>query len=136
MATGITLVDRGLGSISTRDTGLYIAAQTIEVLYDDAWHQPNPILDSVDNVVMTPGGDIIVVEDKGDPNQQAVAIKADGSIAAMIQLVGHMDSEVTGPAFSPDGRFFYFSSQRGPGDGNGVGTAGITYAIEGPWFTV
>ncbi|WP_341918837.1 alkaline phosphatase PhoX [Hydrocarboniphaga effusa] len=114
---------------------LDIAAQTLEVLYDDAFHQPDPILDSVDNLVMTPGGDIIVVEDKGEPNQQAVAIKADGSIAAMIQLVGHMGSEVTGPAFSPDGRFFYFSSQRGPGDGKGAGSAGITYAVEGPWFT-
>ena len=115
---------------------LDIAAQTIEVLYDDAFHQPNPILDSVDNVVMTPGGDIIVVEDKSEANQQAVAIKADGSIAAMIQLVDHEGSEVTGPAFSPDGRFFYFSSQRGPGNGKSTGSAGITYAVEGPWFTV
>ena len=38
-------------------------------------------------------------------------------------------------AFSPDGRFFYFSSQRGPGPGAQTGMAGITYCIEGPWFT-
>jgi secreted PhoX family phosphatase len=115
---------------------LDIAAQTLEVLYDDAFHQPSPILDSVDNVVMTPGGDIIVVEDKSEANQQAVAIRVDGSIAPMIQLVEHEGSEVTGPAFSPDGRFFYFSSQRGPGNGKSTGTAGITYAVEGPWFSV
>ena len=119
----------------TRVYALDIARQTLEVLYDDAFHQPNPVLDSVDNLVMTPGGDLIVVEDKSEANQQAVAIKADGSIAAMVQLVGHEGSEVTGPAFSPDGRFFYFSSQRGPGNGNGTGTAGITYAIEGPWYS-
>lgn len=115
---------------------LDIAKQTLEVLYDDASYQPNPVLDSVDNLVMTPGGDLIVVEDKSEANQQAVAIRADGSIAPMLQLVDHEGSEVTGPAFSPDGRFFYFSSQRGPGNGNGTGTAGITYAIEGPWFSV
>lgn len=111
-----------------------LAAQTLQVLYDDAFHQPNPVLDSVDNIVMTPGGDIVVVEDKSEANQQAVAIQPDGRIAPMVQLVGHEGSEITGPAFSPDGRFFYFSSQRGPGNGNSVGTAGITYAIEGPWY--
>ena len=120
----------------TRVYALDIPRQTLEVLYDDAFYQPNAVLDSVDNLVMTPGGDIIVVEDKSEANQQAVAIKADGSIAAMVQLVGHEGSEVTGPAFSPDGRFFYFSSQRGPGNGNGTGTAGITYAVEGPWYSL
>ncbi|WP_428309482.1 alkaline phosphatase PhoX [Hydrocarboniphaga sp.] len=115
---------------------LDVTAQTLEVLYDDASSQPDPVLDSVDNVVMTPGGDIVIVEDKTEANQQAVAIKTDGSIAAMVQLVDHEGSEVTGPAFSPDGRFFYFSSQRGPGNGKGTGTAGITYAVEGPWFQV
>jgi secreted PhoX family phosphatase len=111
-----------------------IAAQTLEVLYDDFGIE-NPIIDSVDNIVMTPGGDIIIVEDKGDPTQQATAIQPDGAIAVLVQLVGQDDSEVTGPAFSPDGRFFYFSSQRGPGAGGTTGTAGITYCIEGPWFT-
>jgi hypothetical protein len=115
---------------------LDIPAQTLTVLYDDVSHQPNPVLDSVDNVVITPGGDIVIVEDKSEANQQAVAIRADGSIAPMIQLVDHEGSEVTGPAFSPDGRFFYFSSQRGPGNGGTTGTAGITYAVEGPWFSV
>lgn len=115
---------------------LDVAAQTLEVLYDDAFAQPDPVLDSVDNVVMTPGGDIVIVEDKSEANQQAVAIRTDGSIAAMVQLVDHEGSEVTGPAFSPDGRFFYFSSQRGPGNGRSTGTAGITYAVEGPWFHV
>ncbi|MES2684879.1 MAG: alkaline phosphatase PhoX [Pseudomonadota bacterium] len=111
-----------------------IAAATLEVLYDD-FGIDSPLIDSVDNIVMTPGGDIIIVEDKGDPTQQATAIQPDGSIGVLVQLVGQDDSEVTGPAFSPDGRFFYFSSQRGPGAGAQVGMAGITYCIEGPWFT-
>ena len=33
-------------------------------------------------------------------------------------------SEITGPAFSPDGRRLYFSSQRNPG---------TTYEVTGPW---
>jgi secreted PhoX family phosphatase len=111
-----------------------VRVQTLEIIYDDAG-LTNPIVDSVDNIVMTPGGDIVIVEDKGDPTQQATAIQPDGSIAVLVQLVGQDDSEVTGPAFSPDGRFFYFSSQRGPGAGGTTGTAGITYCIEGPWFT-
>lgn len=111
-----------------------IAAQTLEIIYDDFFFA-EPILDSVDNIVMTPGGDIVVVEDKEEANQQAVAIQADGTLAVLVQLVGQEGSEVTGPAFSPDGRFFYFSSQRGPDAGGVTGTAGITYCIEGPWFT-
>ena len=112
-----------------------VAAQTLELIYNDFFFQPNPIIDSVDNIVMTPGGDIVIVEDKSDADQQATAIQRDGRIGVLVQLVGQDGSEVTGPAFSPDGRFFYFSSQRGPGANGTTGTAGITYCIEGPWFT-
>lgn len=112
-----------------------LAKQTLEVIYDDFFFAPSPILDSVDNIVMTPGGDIVVVEDKEEANQQAVAIQPDGSLAVLVQLVGQDGSEVTGPAFSPDGRYFYFSSQRGPNAGGVTGFAGITYCVEGPWFT-
>lgn len=109
-------------------------AQTLECIYDDD-RFAEPILDSVDNIVITPGGDLVIVEDKSEANQQAVAVTADGRIAPLIELVGQDGSEVTGPAFSPDGRHFYFSSQRGP-DANGTtGTAGITYCVSGPWFT-
>lgn len=109
-------------------------AQTLECIYDDALFE-QPILDSVDNIVFTPGGDMIVVEDKSEANQQAVAITADNRILPLIELVGQEGSEVTGPAFSPDGQHFYFSSQRGPGAGGTTGFAGITYVVSGPWFT-
>lgn len=113
---------------------LDLAAGTIATVYDDALH-PQPILDSVDNIIVTPGGDLIVVEDKDEANQQAVAITQDGQIFPLIELAGQEGSEVTGPAFSPDGRHFYFSSQRGPGPKASIGTAGITYCVSGPWFT-
>ena len=56
-----------------------------------------------------------------------VATPAGSVISRMVHFVGHDDSEVAGPAFSPDGRFLYVSSQRGT-DG-----AGLTVQIEGPF---
>lgn len=108
-----------------------LAAQTVEVIYDD-FSFAAPPLTSVDNLVMTPGGDLIVVEDQ-DAEQSAVAITASGRFQELVRLgASHAGSEVTGPAFSPDGRFFYVSSQRGQSGRPGVD--GITYAIEGPWL--
>ena len=119
--------DRRIWAYDTR-------AQTVACVYDDELFE-TPILDSVDNIVVTPGGDLIVVEDKAEANQQAVAITPDGRIFPIVELVGQDGSEVTGPAFSPDGRHFYVSSQRGPGANGVTGFAGITYVISGPWFT-
>jgi secreted PhoX family phosphatase len=39
-------------------------------------------------------------------------------------------SELTGPAFSPDGSRLYFSSQRGA---TGTNEGGITYEVRGPF---
>ncbi|WP_084196983.1 alkaline phosphatase PhoX [Solimonas soli] len=109
------------------------AAGTLACVYDDSLYAA-PVLDSVDNILVTPGGDLVVVEDKSEANQQAVAITPDGAIFPLIELSGQQGSEVTGPAFSPDGRHFYFSSQRGPGADAATGSAGVTYCVSGPWF--
>ena len=42
------------------------------------------------------------------------------------EFVGHAGSEVTGPAFSPDGTRLYVSSQRGFGE-HGYGSPGFTF---------
>jgi secreted PhoX family phosphatase len=42
------------------------------------------------------------------------------------RLTGRAGSELTGPAFSPDGTRLYFSSQRSPGE---------TFEITGPFRT-
>lgn len=110
------------------------ADSTVEIIYDDDLFA-EPILDSVDNIVVTPGGDLIIVEDKSEANQQAVALTRDERIFPIIELVGQEGSEVTGPAFSPDGRHFYFSSQRGPVANGATGFNGITYCVTGDWFT-
>jgi len=44
----------------------------------------------------------------------------------VMRLVGHDDSEITGPAVSPDGTRLYFSSQRGTA---GKSEEGITFEV-------
>ena len=95
------------------------------ILYD-ASSSLTPILTGVDNVIVSPGGDIYVAEDGGD--LQVVVIDNQGEIYPIAQLAGHDRSEVTGLAFSPDGRRLYFSSQRGT---TGRSENGITYEIQG-----
>jgi len=54
-----------------------------------------------------------------------------GQFSPLLQVYGQDASEITGPAFSPDGKRLYFSSQRGP---NGSGY-GVTYEVSGPFNT-
>jgi secreted PhoX family phosphatase len=95
---------------------LDVAAQTQLPLYDAAAHGESAPLTGVDNVVVSRGGEIFVAEDGG--NLEVVVITTDAVVAPVLRLVGHDASEVCGPAFSPDGRRMYFSSQRGT-DGRG-----------------
>ena len=102
----------------------------LRVLYD-AETASQPILTGVDNLTVSRGGNILVAEDGGD--MQIVVLDTNGNVAPLLQVVGQDDSEITGPAFSPDGSRLYFSSQRGSalfGGGNGFG---ITYEITGPF---
>ncbi len=97
----------------------------ISVVYDAATH-PDPILTGVDNITLSQQGELVVGEDGG--NLQLVAITKTKHLVPLIQLVGHDASEVTGPAFSPDGRRLYFSSQRGTA---GISSGGITFEVSG-----
>jgi hypothetical protein len=81
----------------------------------------------VDNVTTTPAGELIVAEDNGD--MQIVALTANGP-KPIVQVHGHRDSEVAGPAFDPSGTRLYFSSQRGA---LGHSTDGMTYEVSGPF---
>jgi secreted PhoX family phosphatase len=100
-----------------------VVTATLSVAYDDAT-SCNPVLTGVDNVVVSRAGDVFVCEDGGD--MQIVTLGADGSVSPFLQVMGQDGSELTGPAFSPDGRRLYFSSQRGNG-------FGITYEVAGPF---
>jgi hypothetical protein len=53
-----------------------------------------------------------------------------GVVAPFLRILDQQSSEVTGPAFSPDGTRLYFSSQRGR---SGTDGGGITYEVRGPF---
>ncbi|MEQ9319762.1 MAG: DUF839 domain-containing protein, partial [Polyangiaceae bacterium] len=105
-------------------------SEEITILYDDDT-APDPILNGVDNVWVTPAGDLLVAEDGGD--MQIVAITPDGSLLPIVRVTGQDESEITGPALDPYRRRLYFSSQRGESGGI-LGEQGITYDITGPFF--
>ena len=100
---------------------LECATDRLEVLYDGS----GP-LRGVDNVTVAPSGDLYVAEDGDD--MELVLITERGASTPIAQVVrqGHGGSEVTGPAFSPDGTRLYFSSQRGP-------EGGVTFEVTGPF---
>ena len=99
-----------------------VKAQQLTVLYDILTSE-SPVLKGVDNVTITPSGDVIVAEDGGD--MQLVALSESGAVVPILQLVGQDASELTGPAFDPYYQRLYVSSQSGYSD-NGPG---FTYEI-------
>jgi len=121
----LTFTTKGTDQVHAIET----AADTYEVLYDAADLGEGAPLTGVDNVVVEEGsGDLYVAEDGGD--MQLVVLTPEGEVAPFLQVLGHDGSEMTGPAFSPDGSRLYFSSQRGKGDGQMIG---LTFEVTGPF---
>ncbi|MFA5941026.1 MAG: alkaline phosphatase PhoX [Sinimarinibacterium sp.] len=112
-----------------------IAAQTVEVIYDFATAtEENKILSGVDNLTVSEFGDILVAEDGGD--MQICVILPDRRLLPLLQASDlqagtEAQSEITGPAFSPDGSRLYFSAQRS--GRNGVIGPGITFEVTLPF---
>lgn len=100
---------------------------TLDLFYDAARIADAP-LHEPDNVVVDASGYVYVAEDADD--LQVVLITPEGVPMPLLQLVGHDSSEITGPAFSPDGTRFYFNSQRGTSGEDGDG---MTFEIAGPF---
>jgi secreted PhoX family phosphatase len=105
------------------------AGQTIDLAYDDDLVPPGSApLHGVDNITGSSSGDLFIAED-GD-NMEINVITPDDVVAPFLRIENQAKSEITGPAFSPDGTRFYFSSQRGT---SGQPTGGITYEVTGPF---
>ncbi|MGW6773835.1 alkaline phosphatase PhoX [Streptomyces sp. NPDC055037] len=104
------------------------AAATIELAYDDSLVSGTAPLTGVDNVTGSSSGDLFVAEDGG--NMEICVITPDDVVAPFLRIGGQSGSEITGPAFSPDGKRLYFSSQRGT---SGSSSGGITYEVTGPF---
>ena len=112
---------------------LDVSAQTVEVIYDFAT-APNPILSGVDNLTVSEFGDVLVAEDGGDMN--ICVILPDRTVLPLLQARDlqagtELQSEITGPAFSPDGSRLYFSAQRS--GLNGLLGPGITFEVTLPF---
>ncbi|KLL11534.1 MULTISPECIES: alkaline phosphatase PhoX [Protofrankia] len=110
---------------------LHVDTNTFELAYDDSLVSPGPApLTGVDNITGSTYGDLYVAEDGG--NLEICIITPDDIVAPFLRLVGHNSSEITGPAFTPNGQRLYFSSQRGT---TGSASGGITFEITGPFRT-
>lgn len=119
----ISFATKGDNRIWSYDT----KTDRISIVYDASTH-PYPILTGVDNIALAQDGTLLVGEDGGD--MQIVAVTRSARLIPLVQLAGHDFSEITGPAFSPDGRRLYFSSQRGKA---GSSRTGITFEVTGPF---
>ncbi|WP_432957382.1 alkaline phosphatase PhoX [Micromonospora haikouensis] len=107
------------------------ANQRLDLAYDDSLVPAGAApLTGVDNITGTRSGDLYVAEDGG--NMEINMITPAGVVTPFLRLLGQSGSELTGPAFSPDGSRLYFSSQRGV-SGAVTGSDGITYEIAGPF---
>ena len=96
---------------------------TLTVVYDDTAPFPSPRhLTGADNVVATTTNRVFVAEDGG--NMEIVGLDVATGATYPIIRYAVSGSEITGPAFSPDGSRLYFSSQRNPGE---------TFEVTGPW---
>jgi len=102
---------------------LDVETQALSVLYDGKT-ESDTTLRGVDNITSNKDGNLLIAEDGGD--MQLVVLSPDGKAKPFLQIINQDESEITGPAFSPDGSRLYFSSQRGHDESSRLG---ITYEI-------
>jgi uncharacterized protein len=100
------------------DTG-----DTLELFYEGTDRNN---IESPDNIVITPWGDLWFAEDEtiegGDDRNRIVGVTPEGETYVFARNV-NSDSEFAGPTFAPDGRTFFVNTQ----------TDGLTFAIWGPF---
>ena len=89
---------------------LDVANQVVELIFDNALIENG--LASVDNLTVSPWGDILVAEDPHSSDIARLMVLNPNKGAKTLLEIHHPGSEICGPAFSPDGRRLYFSSQR------------------------
>ena len=99
------------GQAGGRTAALDIDNDLIEVVFDNSQLAEGTGFDDVDNLVVSPAGDVIVAED-GDAMRLLVMIPNQPA-KILLQITGG-GSELAGPAFTPDGSRLIFSNQRGP----------------------
>ncbi len=110
---------RGLVFFTTKGDNrvwaLDIENQLVELIFDNS--QIEPDFGDVDNLTVSPWGDILVAEDPpSSPSSRIMVVQPNRQAIPLVEVF-HPGSEICGPAFSPDGSRLYFSSQRRFGTG-------------------
>lgn len=101
-----------------------LAAQKITVYSQGGG---STVMSGVDNLARDRfTGDLLVAEDGG--NMEVVLVHPDKTLSPLLRVVGHDGSEITGLAFSPNGKHLHFASQRGSD-----GTHGVMWRVTGPF---
>jgi uncharacterized protein len=142
-----TWFDEGVVYVTTKgDNRVWtytIAGSQLDVLYDPTEVGPDAPLSGVDNITVSPSGDIYVCEDGAD--HDICLITPEFEITRFLKLdpVMHSgppepnpvaDNETVGVVFSPDGTRMYFGAQRSFGvAGNENVPAGVVYEVRGPF---
>ena len=117
---------RGITGSGLWNTGRNV----LDLIYDKQSDQAfNPGIDDVDNLTVSAGGDVLVAEDGSE--MRLVVVGPNVKPFELVNVIGQRESEICGPAFSPDGGRLYFSSQNGPA---GDHTDGRIYELRGPFF--
>jgi len=92
------------------------------------------VLDSPDNIVVSPRGGLVMCED-GSDDQFVRGLDSEGRIINLVrapQVEGSPQrGEFAGSCFSPDGRVLFFNTQGSREIGGSTPSA--TYALWGPW---
>lgn len=107
---------------------LDVENQIAQTIFDNGFIEPD--FADVDNVTVSPWGDILVAEDGSEVRIIVLQPGQGAKVLVQLDTSVHGASEICGPAFSPDGRRLYFSSQRGP-DALG-GATGVTFEVTLP----
>ena len=124
----------GDGKIHAYDT----RTNTISVVYDEKTIKDAPLTD-VDNITVSPSGDLFAAEDNGLPDGIDVAILTpDLTVSRFMRAttakhgIGtELASELTGPVFDPSGTRLYVTSQRARNPAGMV--VGEVYEVSGPF---
>ena len=105
----------------------YVPAEEAMVL---VFESPSAaVLDSPDNITISPRGGILICEDNADAHLRGLS--PSGEIFPFARNLLN-DREFAGACFSPDGRTLFFNLQ-GDLDFTGPGNLSHTFAIWGPW---
>ena len=119
----------------------HVEEQRLHVLYDRDAVGPEAPLSGVDNITVSPAGEVYVCEDGADHDICLITPELEVTRFLKLDPVMHSGpvegspvkgNETVGVVFSPDGTRMYFGAQRSFAEA-GHGPRGVVYEITGPF---